>query len=125
MADVDVLIFNSSMKLKSPIQIVSLNLDRNVRNAMDVNYFSPSTLDKGVLPAMISRLSGHIVLINGIQGGSKRLILPPESVGTNEKPTPKPQDFFDCLRFAAEEYGIIVSTISHTFIKHQTQLEKI
>lgn len=88
---VDVLIFNSSMKLRSPAQSVSLNLDRNV---MDVNYFGPSTLAKGglynhyhfphahrfylntnmsvnvagVLPAMISRRSGHIVLINSIQG---------------------------------------------------------
>uniref|UniRef100_A0A668AVZ6 Dehydrogenase/reductase (SDR family) member 7Cb n=1 Tax=Myripristis murdjan TaxID=586833 RepID=A0A668AVZ6_9TELE len=41
---VDVLICNSSMKLKAPVQSVSLELDRNI---MDINYFGPSTLAKG------------------------------------------------------------------------------
>lgn len=93
---VDVLICNSSMKLKAPARSVSLELDRNI---MDINYFGPCTLAKGgcsfskwppqkygsslthliwafvypkyatgVLPAMISRRSGHIILVNSIQG---------------------------------------------------------
>lgn len=41
---VDVLICNSSMKLKAPVQSVSLELDKNI---MDINYFGPSTLAKG------------------------------------------------------------------------------
>lgn len=41
---VDVLICNSSMKLKAPVQSVSLEVDRNI---MDINYFGPSTLAKG------------------------------------------------------------------------------
>ncbi|TKS90205.1 Dehydrogenase/reductase SDR family member 7C-A [Collichthys lucidus] len=56
---VDVLICNSSMKLKAPVQSTSLELDRNI---MDINYFGPSTLAK------------------------------------------------------VEEYEVVVSTISHTFI---------
>lgn len=97
---VDVLICNSSMKLKAPVQNISLEIDRNI---MDINYFGPSTLAKGesdarfhslfsacrflflkeyrylskyvtgVLPTMISRRSGHIVLVNSIQG---RLAVP-------------------------------------------------
>ncbi|XP_030255617.1 dehydrogenase/reductase (SDR family) member 7Cb isoform X2 [Sparus aurata] len=67
---VDVLICNSSMKLKAPVQSVTLEVDRNI---MDINYFGPSTLAKGVLPTMISRRSGHIVLVNSIQG---RLAIP-------------------------------------------------
>ncbi|MED6251041.1 Dehydrogenase/reductase SDR member 7C-A [Ataeniobius toweri] len=67
---VDVLICNSSMKLKAPIQSVSLELDRNI---MDINYFGPSTLAKGVLPAMLSRRSGQVILVNSIQG---RLAVP-------------------------------------------------
>lgn len=43
---VDVLICNSSMKLKAPVQSVSLEVDRNI---MDINYFGPSTLAKGGL----------------------------------------------------------------------------
>lgn len=41
---VDVLICNSSVKLKAPVQSVSLEVDRNI---MDINYFGPSTLTKG------------------------------------------------------------------------------
>ncbi|XP_068610503.1 dehydrogenase/reductase (SDR family) member 7Cb [Brachionichthys hirsutus] len=106
---VDVLICNSSVKLKAPVQSVSLEQDRNI---MDVNYFGPSTLAKGVLPTMISRRSGHIVLVNSIQG---RLAVPFRSSYAASKHAA--QAFFDCLRSEVEEYGIVVSTISHTFIK--------
>uniref|UniRef100_H3CN22 Dehydrogenase/reductase (SDR family) member 7Cb n=2 Tax=Tetraodon nigroviridis TaxID=99883 RepID=H3CN22_TETNG len=105
---VDVLICNSSMKLKAPVQNISLEIDRNI---MDINYFGPSTLAKGVLPTMISRRSGHIILVNSIQG---RLAVPFRSSYAASKHAA--QAFFDCLRAEVEEYGIVVSTISHTFI---------
>ncbi|KAF6722371.1 Dehydrogenase/reductase SDR family member 7C-A [Oryzias melastigma] len=105
---VDVLICNSSMKLKAPARSVSLELDRNI---MDINYFGPCTLAKGVLPAMISRRSGHIILVNSIQG---RVSIPFRSSYAASKHAV--QAFFDCLRAEVEEYGLVVSTISHTFI---------
>ncbi|XP_077407114.1 dehydrogenase/reductase (SDR family) member 7Cb [Vanacampus margaritifer] len=105
---VDVLICNSSMKLKAPVQSVSLELDRNI---MDINYFGPSTLTKGILPTMIPRRSGQIILVNSIQG---RLAVPFRSSYAASKHAV--QAFFDCLRAEVEEYGITVSTISHTFI---------
>ncbi|XP_008313236.1 dehydrogenase/reductase (SDR family) member 7Cb [Cynoglossus semilaevis] len=105
---VDVLICNSSVKLKAPVQNISLELDRNI---MDINYFGPSSLAKGVLPSMISRRTGHIILVNSIQG---RLAVPFRSSYAASKHAA--QAFFDCLRSEVEEYGIIVSTISHTFI---------
>ncbi|KAM6963753.1 dehydrogenase/reductase (SDR family) member 7Cb [Tautogolabrus adspersus] len=105
---VDVLICNSSVKLKAPVQSVSLELDRNI---MDINYFGPSALAKGVLPTMISRRSGHIVLVTSIHG---RLAVPFRSSYTASKHAA--QAFFDCLRAEVEEFGILVSTISHTFI---------
>ncbi|XP_068162370.1 dehydrogenase/reductase (SDR family) member 7Cb [Antennarius striatus] len=106
---VDVLICNSSIKAKAPAQSISLEQDRNV---MDINYFGPSTLTKGVLPSMISRRSGHIVLVNSIQG---RLAIPFRSSFAASKHAA--QAFFDCLRAEVEEYGIVVSTVSHTFIR--------
>ncbi|XP_056153525.1 dehydrogenase/reductase (SDR family) member 7Cb [Lampris incognitus] len=109
---VDVLICNSSMKLKAPVQSVSLEMDRNI---MDINYFGPSSLAKGVLPTMISRRSGHIVLVSSIQG---RLAVPFRSSYAASKHAA--QAFFDCLRAEVEEYGVHVSTISHTFINAST-----
>lgn len=41
---VDVLICNSSMKVKAPVQNLSLDMDKTI---MDVNYFGPITLAKG------------------------------------------------------------------------------
>ncbi|XP_049615650.1 dehydrogenase/reductase (SDR family) member 7Cb [Syngnathus scovelli] len=105
---VDVLICNSSTKLKAPVQSVSLELDRNI---MDINYFGPSTLTKGILPTMIPRRSGQIILVNSIQG---RLAVPFRSSYAASKHAV--QAFFDSLRAEVEEYGITVSTISHTFI---------
>ncbi|XP_037134879.1 dehydrogenase/reductase (SDR family) member 7Cb [Syngnathus acus] len=105
---VDVLICNSSTKLKAPVQSVSLELDRNI---MDINYFGPTTLTKGILPTMIPRRSGQIILVNSIQG---RLAVPFRSSYAASKHAV--QAFFDSLRAEVEEYGITVSTISHTFI---------
>lgn len=105
---VDVLICNSSIKIKGPVQSISLDMDRNI---MDINYFGPSTLAKGVLPSMMSRRCGQIVLVSSIQG---RLAVPFRSSYAASKHAA--QAFFDCLRAEVEEYGITVSTISHTFI---------
>ncbi|KAM9345952.1 dehydrogenase/reductase SDR family member 7C-B-like isoform 1-T1 [Symphorus nematophorus] len=104
----DILILNSSMKLKAPAQSVSLEMDKLL---MDNNYFGPATLAKGVLPSMISRRTGHLLLVNSIQG---KLAVPFRTTYAASKHAV--QAFFDCLRAEVEEYGISVSTINHTFI---------
>lgn len=104
----DILILNSSMKVKAPAQSVSLEMDKLL---MDNNYFGPATLAKGVLPSMISRRAGHLLLVNSIQG---KIAVPFRTTYAASKHAV--QAFFDCLRAEVEEYGISVSTISHTFI---------
>ncbi|XP_061568200.1 dehydrogenase/reductase SDR family member 7C-B-like isoform X2 [Cololabis saira] len=104
----DVLVFNSSLKVRAPAQTLSLETDRRL---MDNNYFGPITLAKGVLPSMISRRSGHLILVNSIQG---RIAVPFRATYAASKHAV--QAFFDCLRAEVEEYGISVSTINHTFI---------
>ncbi|CAK6968876.1 dehydrogenase/reductase SDR family member 7C-B-like [Scomber scombrus] len=104
----DILIFNSSMKVKAPAQSLSLEMDKLL---MDNNYFGPVTLAKGVLPSMISRRTGHLLLVNSIQG---KLAVPFRATYAASKHAV--QAFFDCVRAEVEEYGISVSTINHTFI---------
>ncbi|XP_008292035.1 dehydrogenase/reductase SDR family member 7C-B isoform X1 [Stegastes partitus] len=104
----DILIFNSSMKVKAPAQSLSLEMDKLL---MDNNYFGPVTLAKGVLPSMISRRGGHLLLVNSIQG---KIAVPFRTAYAASKHAV--QAFFDCLRAEVEEYGISVSTINHTFI---------
>uniref|UniRef100_A0A4W6E6Y9 Dehydrogenase/reductase (SDR family) member 7Ca n=1 Tax=Lates calcarifer TaxID=8187 RepID=A0A4W6E6Y9_LATCA len=102
----DVLILNSSMKVKAPAQNLSLEMDKLL---MDNNYFGP--VNAGVLPSMISRRTGHLLLVNSIQG---KLAVPFRTTYAASKHAV--QAFFDCLRAEVEEYGISVSTINHTFI---------
>ncbi|XP_017338726.1 dehydrogenase/reductase (SDR family) member 7Cb [Ictalurus punctatus] len=110
---VDVLICNGSMKVKAPVQSLSLEMDKII---MDVNYFGPVTLAKGILPLMIARRTGHFVIVNSIQG---RLAVPFRTSFSASKHAV--QAFFDCLRAEVEEYGISVSTINHTFINASAQ----
>ncbi|CAL8286301.1 unnamed protein product [Boreogadus saida] len=104
----DLLILNSSLKVRAPAAAVSLETERLM---MDYNYFGPVTLAKGVLPSMISRRTGHLLLVNSIQG---RLAVPFRTTYAASKHAV--QAFFDCLRPEVQEYGISVSTLSHTFI---------
>uniref|UniRef100_A0A4W6E847 Dehydrogenase/reductase SDR family member 7C n=1 Tax=Lates calcarifer TaxID=8187 RepID=A0A4W6E847_LATCA len=60
---------------------------------------------------MISRRTGHLLLVNSIQG---KLAVPFRTTYAASKHAV--QAFFDCLRAEVEEYGISVSTINHTFI---------
>ncbi|XP_006006679.1 dehydrogenase/reductase (SDR family) member 7Cb isoform X2 [Latimeria chalumnae] len=105
---VDVLINNASVKVKGPVQTVSLEMDRKI---MDSNYFGPITLTKALLPSMMSRRTGQIVLVNNIQG---RIGIPFRAAYAASKHAA--QGFFDCLRAEVQEFGISVSTISPTFI---------
>uniref|UniRef100_A0A8C7CXG2 Dehydrogenase/reductase (SDR family) member 7Ca n=1 Tax=Oncorhynchus kisutch TaxID=8019 RepID=A0A8C7CXG2_ONCKI len=89
---VDVLILNSSLKVKAPVQSTSLKMDKLV---MDNNYFGP-----------ITRRTGHVILVNSIQG---KLAMPFRATYAASKHAV--QAFFDCLRAEVQEYGISVSTI--------------
>ncbi|KAK7938382.1 hypothetical protein WMY93_001708 [Mugilogobius chulae] len=112
----DILILNSSIKVKAPAHTVSLEMDKLL---MDNNYFGPVTLTKAVLPTMISRRTGHILLINSIQA---KLPVPFRSTYAASKHAV--QAFFDCLRAEVEEFGITVSSINHTFISSTATAEQ-
>ncbi|XP_072098427.1 dehydrogenase/reductase (SDR family) member 7Cb [Mobula birostris] len=111
---VDVLINNSSLKVKGAALNVPFEMDKKI---MDANYFGPISLTKELLPSMIARHNGQIVLINSIQG---KLGLPFRAAYAASKHAL--QAFFDCLRAEVSEYGITVSTMSPTFIRSYHQM---
>nr|XP_020765541.1 dehydrogenase/reductase SDR family member 7C isoform X1 [Odocoileus virginianus texanus] len=106
---VDILINNASVKVKGPAHKISLELDKKI---MDANYFGPIILTKALLPNMISRRTGQIVLVNNIQG---KLGIPFRTAYAASKHAAL--GFFDCLRAEVEEYDVVVSTVSPTFIR--------
>ncbi|XP_065604693.1 dehydrogenase/reductase SDR family member 7C isoform X2 [Cyrtonyx montezumae] len=105
---VDILINNASMKVKGAVQSISLELDKKI---MDANYFGPITLTKAILPNMISRRTGQIILVNSIQG---KIGIPFRAAYAASKHAAV--GFFDCLRAEMEEFDIFVSTVNPTFI---------
>ncbi|XP_004594803.2 dehydrogenase/reductase SDR family member 7C [Ochotona princeps] len=106
---VDILINNASVKVKGPAHKISLELDKKI---MDANYFGPITLTKVLLPNMISRRTGQIVLVNSIQG---KFGIPFRTAYAASKHAAL--GFFDCLRAEVEEYDVVVSTVSPTYIR--------
>ncbi|ERE69451.1 dehydrogenase/reductase SDR family member 7C-like protein [Cricetulus griseus] len=106
---VDILINNASVKVKGPAHKISLELDKKI---MDANYFGPITFTKVLLPNMISRRTGQIVLVNNIQA---KFGIPFRTAYAASKHAV--MGFFDCLRAEVEEYDVVVSTVSPTFIR--------
>uniref|UniRef100_A0A8D2ITE4 Dehydrogenase/reductase SDR family member 7C n=1 Tax=Varanus komodoensis TaxID=61221 RepID=A0A8D2ITE4_VARKO len=105
---VDILINNASMKVKGTVQNISLELDKKI---MDANYFGPITLTKALIPNMISRRTGQVVLLNNIQG---KLGVPFRAAYAASKHAAL--GFFDCLRAELQEFGVCVSTVTPSFI---------
>ncbi|KAJ6660477.1 hypothetical protein lerEdw1_017901 [Lerista edwardsae] len=106
---VDILINNASIKLKGTAQSTSLDVDKKI---MDANYFGPITLTKAILPNMISRRTGQVVLVNNIQG---KVGVPFRAAYAASKHAAL--GFFDCLRAELQEFGVCVSTVTPSFIR--------
>ncbi len=62
---VDVLIHNAGRSQRSLARDTPIENDRNL---MEVNFFGAVTLTKQVLPQMLKKQSGHIVVISSISG---------------------------------------------------------
>ena len=74
------------------------------RELMEVNYFGPVALTKAVLPAMLSRRAGHVVVVSSVMG----------YVGTPGRSTYAAakhalHGYFDCLRTEVWRHGIRVT----------------
>ncbi|XP_053148041.1 dehydrogenase/reductase SDR family member 7C isoform X3 [Hemicordylus capensis] len=105
---VDILINNASTTVKGTVQNISLEIDKKI---MDANYFGPITLTKALLPNMISRRTGQVVLVNNIQG---KLGVPFRAAYAASKHAAL--GFFDSLRAELQEFGVCVSTVTPSFI---------
>ena len=62
---VDILINNGGISQRSLALETSLEVEREI---MEVNFFSAITLSKLILPQMIARKSGHLVIISSLVG---------------------------------------------------------
>ncbi|KAF6734518.1 Dehydrogenase/reductase SDR family member 7B [Oryzias melastigma] len=106
---VDVLINNAGISYRGNILDTHISVQREV---METNYFGPISLTQALLPSMVHRRSGHIVVISSVQG---KIAIPYRSAYAASKHAT--QAFFDCLRAEMEQYGIPVTVISPGYIQ--------
>uniref|UniRef100_A0A8C6TB27 Dehydrogenase/reductase SDR family member 7B n=1 Tax=Neogobius melanostomus TaxID=47308 RepID=A0A8C6TB27_9GOBI len=99
---VDVLINNAGISYRGNIVDTQLSVQREV---METNYFGPVALTQALLPSMIQRRSGHIVVISSVQG---KIAIPCRSAYAASKHAT--QAYFDCLRAEIDQYGIPVTS---------------
>lgn len=85
-----------------------------IRRVMEINFFGTLALTKAVLPSMIGRNSGHIVVTSSVMG----------KFGTRLRSTYAASKhalhgWFDCLRQELFDYDIRVTLVCPGFIKTQ------
>ncbi|XP_069566217.1 dehydrogenase/reductase SDR family member 7B isoform X1 [Brachyistius frenatus] len=106
---VDVLINNAGISYRGNILETNISVQRDV---MEINYFGPVALTQALLPSMVRRRSGHIVVISSVQG---KIAIPYRSAYAASKHAT--QAYFDCLRAEMERYGVPVTVISPGYIR--------
>ncbi|MEQ2309786.1 Dehydrogenase reductase SDR member 7B [Ameca splendens] len=106
---IDVLINNAGISYRGNILDTHIAVQRDV---METNYFGPIALTQALLPSMVQRRSGHIVVISSVQG---KIAIPYRSAYAASKHAT--QAYFDCLRAEIGHLGIPVTVISPGYIR--------
>jgi short-subunit dehydrogenase len=108
-AGVDILVNNGGVGQRGRAVQTPIAVDQKI---MQVNYFGHVALTKAVLPAMIERKSGHIVVISSISG---KVGAPKRSAYSASKHAL--HGFFDSLRAEVHQHNIKVTLICPGFVK--------
>jgi dehydrogenase/reductase SDR family member 7B len=106
---VDVLVNNGGISQRGTVAETSLEVDRRI---MEVNYMGTVALTKAVLPSMLARGRGQIVVVSSLMG---KIGTPLRSAYAASKHAL--QGFFDCLRAEVHDQGVYVSVISPGFVR--------
>ncbi|XP_056607885.1 dehydrogenase/reductase SDR family member 7B [Triplophysa dalaica] len=114
---VDVLINNAGISYRGNILDTHVSVQRDV---METNYFGPVALTQAILPSMVDRRSGHIVVISSVQG---KISIPYRSAYAASKHAT--QAYFDCLRAEVDRFGLKVSVISPGYIKTNLSINAV
>ncbi|KAB5553783.1 hypothetical protein PHYPO_G00042670 [Pangasianodon hypophthalmus] len=114
---VDVLVNNAGISYRGSILDTHVSVQKDV---MDTNYFGPVALTQAILPSMVERGAGHIVVISSVQG---KIAIPYRSAYAASKHAT--QAYFDCLRAEVERFGLHVSVISPGYIRTNLSLNAV
>jgi len=114
---IDILINNAGISQRSLVNQTILDVDRTI---MEVNFFGAIALTKYVLPSMIARKSGHIVVVSSITG---KFGTPLRSAYAASKHAL--HGYFDSLRSEVWQDNIKVSLICPGYIKTNVSINAL
>lgn len=106
--NIDTLINNGGISQRGTAVETQLEVDRRI---MEVNYMGTVALTKAVLPSMLARGSGQIVVISSLMG---KIGTPMRSAYAASKHAL--QGFFDCLRAEVHDQGVNVCVVCPGYI---------
>lgn len=106
---IDILVHSGGISQRALVSEASIDIDRRV---MEVNYFSAVGLTRAVLPAMLARKTGHIVVISSLSG---KISTPRRSAYAASKHAL--HGFFDSLRSEVYRDGIRVTLICPGYVR--------
>lgn len=92
----------------------------SVRNLMEINFFGTIALTKAVVPGMIERSHGHVVVTSSVMG----------KIGTKYRSAYAASKhalhgWFDCLRQEVREKGVNVTLVCPGYVKTEITLNAI
>lgn len=106
---VDILIHCAGISQRDTALDTELKVDRHL---MDLNYFGPVALTKVVLPSMLARREGQVVVISSLMG---KFALPARGAYSASKHAL--HGFFDALRAEVEGQGISVTIVCPGYVR--------
>ncbi len=114
---IDVLINNGGVSQRALALDTELAVDRRI---MDVNYFGAVALTKAVLPSMLARGAGHLVVVTSVVG---KFGSPWRSAYSASKHAL--HGFFDALRAEVHQAGLRVTLVCPGFVRTDVSLHAL
>ncbi len=114
---IDILVNNAGITQRGKVEETLLSVDQRI---MDVNFFGNIALTKAVLPSMIERRQGHIVVISSLVG---KLSTPYRSSYSASKHAL--HGYYDALRAEVADRNIQVHVICPGYIKTEISIHAL
>lgn len=114
---IDVLVCNAGVVQRFAVNESTIELDRQI---MELNFFAVTTITKNVLPIMLEKKSGHIVVISSVMG---KISLPNRSMYAASKHAL--HGFFDALRIEVFRDNIGVTVVCPGYVRTNISLNAL
>jgi dehydrogenase/reductase SDR family member 7B len=117
LGQVDVLVNNSGITQRSLVKDTPIEVDRRI---METNFFGAVALTKAVLPSMLSRRSGDLVVVSSLVG---HFSTPLRSAYAASKHAL--HGFFDALRAEVHADGVHVMLVCPGYVRTEISLHAL